>query len=165
MIEIRKLAPVEMNIVHELAHEIWPESYKDIISTEQINYMLDWMYDVNTLTEQALTGHLFYLISEYGQRKGFIALEPNYPVENTLRVHKLYVLPESQGKGFGRKLLNQAIDVCFDLDMYTLNLNVNKANKAVDVYKHIGFEVVREEVLKIGKGFEMDDFVMELKIR
>jgi len=164
MIETVQLTKDEIFLVHQLAHDIWPEAFKDILSKDQIHYMLDWMYDVNTLEEQAQTGHLFYIVKEHGIAKGFVGLEPNYPDVGMLRIHKLYMLPDCQGKGMGRVLLNKGIDVAFDLDLDSLHLNVNRYNKAVDFYKHCGFDVVGEEDIDIGKDYLMEDFIMELKL-
>ncbi|MDB4515960.1 GNAT family N-acetyltransferase, partial [Crocinitomicaceae bacterium] len=95
----------------------------------------------------------------------FIGLEPNYPDADILRIHKLYILPESNGKGLGRVLLNKAIDVAFDLDLHTLHLNVNRFNDAVEFYKHCGFKIIGEEDIDIGKGYLMEDFIMTLKLK
>ena len=151
-------------MVHKLAHDIWPKAFRNIISSDQINYMLDWMYDINTLEEQVQTGHLFYVVKEDGVAKGFIGLEPNYPDIEILRIHKFYVLPECQGKGMGRVLFNKAVDVAFDLDLSTLHLNVNRFNPSVEFYKHLGFKVVAEEDIDIGRDYFMEDYIMELNL-
>ena len=162
MIEIVQLGKEEIFLVHKLAHDIWPKAFRNIISSDQINYMLDWMYDINTLEEQVQTGHLFYVVKEDGVAKGFIGLEPNYPDIEILRIHKFYVLPECQGKGMGRVLFNKAVDVAFDLDLSTLHLNVNRFNPSVEFYKHLGFKVVAEEDIDIGRDYFMEDYIMEL---
>ena len=41
-----------------------------------------------------------------------------------------------------------------------ISLNVNKFNKAFSFYKKIGFELVAEENLAIGKGYLMEDYKM-----
>ncbi len=164
MIEIVQLRSGEMDVVSELAHQIWPHTFSEILSKEQIQYMLDWMYDPQTLEEQVSIGKLYYVIKVYGQPKGFIGLEPNYPDAGILRIHKLYVLPSEQGKGLGRKLLTQAFDVAFDLDLDTLHLNVNRFNKSVEFYKHIGFSIIGEEDIDIGKGYLMEDYIMSLSL-
>ena len=164
MIEIVQLTKDDVLIVNQLAHDIWPHTFKDILTKDQIDYMLDWMYNVQTLEEQIQTGHLYYLLKEHGVAKGFIGLEPNYPDIDILRIHKLYVLPGSQGSGFGRELLTKAMDVAFDLDLHTLHLNVNRFNESVDFYKHTGFKVIGEVNNDIGKGYLMEDFIMELKL-
>jgi GNAT superfamily N-acetyltransferase len=164
MIEIVQLGKEEIFLVHKLAHDIWPKAFRNIISSDQINYMLDWMYDINTLEEQVQTGHLFYVVKEDGVAKGFIGLEPNYPDIEILRIHKFYVLPECQGKGMGRVLFNKAVDVAFDLDLSTLHLNVNRFNPSVEFYKHLGFQVVAEEDIDIGRDYFMEDYIMELNL-
>lgn len=160
-----QLGKEDVFLVNHLAHQIWPHTFRDILSKDQIDYMLDWMYNVQTLEEQVQIGHLYYVVKENGVAKGFVGLEPNFPDADMLRIHKLYVLPDAHGKGLGRALLNQAIDVAFDLDLHTLHLNVNRFNKAVEFYKHCGFEIVGEEDIDIGKGYLMEDYIMELKVK
>ena len=165
MVEIKQIHSEEIFIINQLAHDIWPACYKDILTKDQIEYMLDWMYNVQTLQEQVKTGQIFYLMTEHGRPIGFMGLEPNYPDADILRIHKIYLLPEKQGKGFGRDLINQAIDVAFVLGCKSLHLNVNKFNKSVDFYKNRGFEIIGEEDIDIGKGYLMEDVIMELKLK
>lgn len=165
MIEIEQISTNRVHVVHNLAHDIWPHAFRDILTPDQIKYMLDWMYDESTLAEQVQIGQLYYVLKEFNRPLGFIGVEPNYPDAGYLRIHKCYLLPEVQGKGHGRKLLNQAIDVAFDLDLNALHLNVNRFNKAVEFYKHVGFNIVGEEDIDIGQGYLMEDYIMELKLR
>ncbi|MCH2231432.1 MAG: GNAT family N-acetyltransferase [Crocinitomicaceae bacterium] len=164
MKEIDQLGTDDVFIVNHLAKQIWPDTFKDILSKGQIDYMLDWMYNINTLQEQVQTGHLYYLIKSEGMPVGFMGLEPNFPDAGYLRMHKIYVLPEMQGKGIGRALLNHAIDLCFDLDLVSIHLNVNRFNKAVGFYKKTGFNLIGEENIDIGKGYLMEDFIFELPL-
>ena len=165
MIEVKQIHSEEIFIVHQLAHDIWPDTYKDVLTKQQIDYMLDWMYNIQTLQEQVQTGQLFYLLTENGRPTGFLGLEPNYPDADVMRVHKIYVLPDKQGKGLGRELINQAMNIAFDLDCHTIHLNVNRFNRSVDFYKHIGFKITGEEDLDIGKGYLMEDYIMELPLK
>jgi ribosomal protein S18 acetylase RimI-like enzyme len=43
-------------------------------------------------------------------------------------------------------------------------LNVNKNNEARFFYEKLGFSLVKEEVIAIGQGYVMDDYVMEITI-
>lgn len=164
MLKISQLTKDDIIIVHQLAKSIWPEAFKDILKPEQIEYMLDWMYDVNTLTEQVQTGHLFYMVTLDGTPKGFLGLEPNFPDVGTLRIHKIYVDTNDHGKGLGKALLEKAIEIGKELDVATINLNVNRFNAAVDFYKSQGFQVVKEEDIDIGRGYLMEDYVMVREI-
>lgn len=165
MIETVQLGKDDIFLVNHLAHKIWPDAFKDILEKNQIDYMLDWMYNIPTLEEQVMTGVLYYIVKENGIAKGFLGVEPNFPDADFLRIHKLYMLPDVQGKGMGRVLLNKAIDVAFDLDLHTIHLNVNRFNKAVQFYEHCGFKITGEENIDIGKDYLMEDYIMELKLK
>lgn len=77
------------------------------------------------------------------------------------KIHKLYVLPEAQGKNIGAMLVNYISEKAKYNHQSAIFLNVNKYNSAQIFYKKIGFIVAYEEIIDIGNGFVMDDFVME----
>ncbi|MFT5859771.1 MAG: ribosomal protein S18 acetylase RimI-like enzyme [Flavobacteriaceae bacterium] len=164
LISIKQLSKDDIVIVHQLAKDIWPDAFKDILATEQIDYMLEWMYNINTLTEQVQIGHLYYMVTQDGVPKGFVGLEPNFPDAGTLRIHKLYVKTGDQGAGLGSALLEKSIEIAKEMDFATINLNVNRFNAAVDFYKHKGFQIVKEENIDIGKGYLMEDYVMAIAL-
>jgi diamine N-acetyltransferase len=161
---IVELSPSEAFIVQDLAHRIWPDTFKDILSPEQLAYMLNWMYSIETLQQQMTKGHRFFVIKEDEVPLGFIGIEANYPAEGQLKIHKLYVLPDQQGKGLGKQLLDYVAQLSREQQINTLTLNVNRFNKAVDFYTHIGFKIAFEENIDIGNGYLMEDYVMNFEI-
>jgi ribosomal protein S18 acetylase RimI-like enzyme len=70
-----------------------------------------------------------------------------------------------QGKGLGRILLNDVISRVRNAGGKSLQLNVNRFNKAVGFYKSMGFVLKKEELLDIGRGYFMDDYVMEISLK
>ena len=161
--QLRKIETEEASIIQSLAHRTWPTTFNKILSPEQISYMLNWMYDVDILQQQISEGHQFWLI-EKEFPLGFMGIELHHPSAYSLKIHKLYVLPEEQGQGWGRMLVNKAIEIAQTNSIPSIELNVNRFNASVGFYKHIGFEVVKEENIDIGAGFWMEDFVMELRV-
>jgi len=161
---IRLISGEEMVVIQDLAQRIWPDTFKEILTQEQIEYMLEWMYNPETLKKQVEQGHLFYIISENKIPLGFIGIEPNHPSAHQLKIHKLYVLPETQGSGLGKKLIQIAIDNASIRNISEIVLNVNRFNKAVTFYQHLGFSISYEENIDIGNGFWMEDYVMTLKV-
>lgn len=161
---IRSLKREELSIVRELAHEIWPDTFKAILSHEQIQYMLNWMYDVKQLENQFSQGHQFYVAEIEGIPVGFIGIELNHPEKGITKIHKIYILPNKQGLGIGKKLIEFIRANALQSKMKGLLLNVNRFNKAVDFYKAIGFEILFEENIDIGNGYLMEDFVMKLEL-
>lgn len=161
--EIRSLSAIDMPLVQELAYKIWPIAYREILSKAQLDYMLNWMYSLNSLTQQLQEGHKYYGIYEAEEFLGFLDLQLNYPFENELKINKIYVLSSSQGKGLGLKLMRFALETARISAMQSVSLQVNRHNKAKDFYAKIGFTVREEKKFDIGNGYFMDDFVMEYR--
>lgn len=62
-------------------------------------------------------------------------------------------------------MMRKFIELCKLRNLNKIWLTVNKRNfRSIDVYKHFGFETVREEYTDIGAGYVMDDYIMELKL-
>lgn len=162
--EIRILKLNELETVKDLAYQIWPLTYGEIISQEQMNYMLNWMYSLETLEANFKNNHTYFCISRQGIDVGFLDVELDYPEVRNMKVHKLYVLHEQHGKGLGYSLMMKAREFGEQNNMKTISLQVNRNNPALEFYKRFGFKIVDEQDFEIGNGFFMNDFVMRYKI-
>lgn len=159
---IRKCTVADVPKIRQIALETWPIAYAEILSPEQLSYMLELMYSEHALRDQFAKGHQFLLLENGAHEIGFAGYEHHHAKRATTRLHKLYVLPAKQGLGAGKALL-QAVQKATALERDTvLELNVNKYNRAKEFYLRNGFSVIRDEVIDIGSGFVMDDHVMEL---
>lgn len=165
MIEVRKAASEDYEIIRRLADRTWYHTYLSILSREQLDYMMEMMYSPAAFTEQlSLKNHHFLLASEDGIFLGFASYELNYHSE-TAKIHKLYVVPEAQGKGVGQKLLSVIENEALKNSNDKIVLNVNRFNKAINFYQKAGFEKAGEEDINIGNGYLMEDFIMRKEIR
>lgn len=154
----------ELKYVQSIAQQTWPDTFEGILSPEQIEYMLSWMYSLEMLEKQHKEGHLFFLAEESGGKLGFTGIEVNYEPGKT-KIHKIYILPTAQGKGVGKALFQKIREIANGNNQKSLLLNVNKFNQgAIDFYEYLGFVNIRNEVNDIGNGYVMDDFVFELKL-
>lgn len=165
MAHLRLLAKEELIVIQQIAHQTWPSTFAGILSSAQIDYMLHWMYDLKMLESQMEKGHGFLVAEEDGEAIGFAGYEHNHLIGSISKLHKLYLLPSSQGKGVGKSLILEVIQSAREAGQKSLILNVNKYNKkAIDFYLALGFVIIRQEVNDIGQGYVMDDFVMELSL-
>jgi ribosomal protein S18 acetylase RimI-like enzyme len=165
MIHLRLLAKEELILIQKIAQHTWPSTFAGILSIEQIDYMLNWMYDLQLLESQMDKGHGFLVAEEDGAAIGFAGYELNHLAGSLSKLHKLYLLPSSQGKGVGKALLLEVAKRAREARQKSLVLNVNKQNKkAIDFYRVLGFVTIRQEVNDIGSGYVMDDDVMELSL-
>jgi ribosomal protein S18 acetylase RimI-like enzyme len=154
----------QLQVVADLASAIWPVAYAAILSKEQLHYMLDKFYNLEALQKQLENGQVFYLAqNEKNEFVGFVAYEINCEPNKT-KIHKIYVLPETQGTGLGRQLFDLVKTKAQENQQTAIFLNVNKYNNAQKFYQKLGFTITKEEVIDIGKGYVMDDYVMEVEI-
>lgn len=169
MIAVKQADISAIPLINQLANAIWPDSYKGIISSEQIAYMLNMMYSEESLYDQIQNKkHCFLIAFKNDTAVGYSSYSPkimnNIESCAAYRLHKLYVSIDQQGKGIGKILLNAVIEHIKPSGAKLLELNVNKQNPAFLFYKKNGFEILREEVLDIGNGFVMDDYVMRKEL-
>ena len=163
-ISIRMASPADLELIRSLAVEIWPGTYRHILSDEQIRYMMGLFYGAESLRRQMTEqGHRFLLPEDDGRPVGF-ASYGEAADKGIFRLHKIYVLPSMQGRGLGKKIVDHIIGAIKPLGASALQLNVNRYNPARQFYEKLGFVVIREEDIDIGKNFFMNDFVMEKKI-
>jgi GNAT superfamily N-acetyltransferase len=175
-IQITLAGLTDRDFIRSVSERTWPSTYGHIISQEQIDFMLDWMYSDESLEKQMDSGCVFYIASikkenEQWEAVGFCSVSPEEEENNSTekvegskahKLNKLYVLPTAQGTGAGKALLNKSIEVAKASGSSSLFLQVNKQNDAYTFYlKH---EFVKEQEFKfdIGNGFFMDDYVMRL---
>ncbi|MFM8242888.1 MAG: hypothetical protein ACKN86_08800, partial [Crocinitomicaceae bacterium] len=75
---IKPIAYKDLEIVSDLAYKIWPVVYKDMITQDQISYMLNWMYARETLQNAHISGDYFYAYYREEEAVGFMHLQPNH---------------------------------------------------------------------------------------
>ena len=143
-----------------LAAIVWRAHYPGIISREQIEYMLACMYAIPTMEDELASGIRYDRLLLGEALAGFACYGPT--ASNEIKLHKLYVHPQSQRRGFGTLLLEHVCVEAHRLGFTRLILSVNKANtNAIAAYQKNGFVIREAVVVDIGGGFVMDDFVME----
>ena len=135
-----------------LAGIVWRAYYPGIISHEQIDYMLARMYRLEVMREELAKGISYDRLLVSGQLRAFASYGMVAPGE--VKLHKLYVHPGCQRRGYGTVLLRHVEQVSSARGAQMLVLAVNKKNKqAISAYKKNGF-VIREAIIAdIGGGF------------
>lgn len=156
--EIRPARKDELNLIQELAYEIWPAYYTTIISFDQIEYMLRNLYSLEALEGQVEGGSSFYLATEGEKAVGFLGLKKMSPED--LHIEKLYLLQSSRGKGYGKMLVEFAREEAKKQNCKYLTLNVNRFNESLWFYRALGFEVRKEVDIPLGP-YLLTDFIME----
>lgn len=158
---IRQANINDIPVIYALAHSIWPVTYQEILSASQMEYMLNLFYHPDALKEQ-MKLHRF-IIAELEEPAGFASYSLSEK-PGVYKLHKLYVKTDIHRKGLGRTLVTYILQQLKIMGASTLDLNVNRDNKARLFYEKLGFHVIRTEDIDIGNGYQMNDYVMRLDI-
>lgn len=156
----------DIPVIQQIAYETWPIAYGEILSNEQLVYMLNLIYSDAALTYKINQKDEKYYITkdENDSVLGFFSIEHNFELEQKSKIHKIYILPENQGKGIGKLVLEEAIGLAKLQKQESVVLNVNRFNKALYFYQKLGFKITQTIDIEIGDGYLMEDFILQLKI-
>ncbi len=156
----------DLQLIRNIATIAWAETYKEILSPAQSEYMLDMMYSDDSLNKQFLNEQKFVLIRDTDTLEyyGFSSFEYNYKGSNKTKIHKLYVLPSNHGSGFGKTLIEYVASAARQHGDTSITLNMNRFNHSYGFYTRMGFSIVGEEDIDIGNGYLMEDYIFEKEI-
>lgn len=163
---IRDTTAADIPLIRELAAESFEPTYRNICSAEQIEFMFDWMYSVESLEKQFAEGHRFYILYDnQGLAVGYGSIEQQEP--KLFHLQRLYLNPSTQGKGHGKRLFwHLASEVkriggagC------RMELNVNRENIATKFYFAQGMKIALTENFPIeGTPYYKNDYILYLDI-
>ncbi|HFK5569783.1 GNAT family N-acetyltransferase [Elizabethkingia meningoseptica] len=163
--KIIKVTKNDIPLIQDLAKRSWEATYSKILSPGQISYMIAEMYSAKEISAQIDNPdwHYFLVKDDDNNFGGFMGYQFHYEPKTT-KLHRIYMVPESKGKGLGKFALNYMKDHVSQSDNDRIILNVNKFNNAKDFYESQGFQVYEEGVFDIGNGYVMDDYLMEFLV-
>ena len=164
MIEIITATFQDVQLIRQLAEQTFHITYLPLQPKDKVDYLFDLMYNTSSLTSQMNKGQQFILAKDETGYLGYASYEINYKDQGKTKIHKIYIMPTAQGKGVGKELVNHIGGIARQNKNTIVLLDVYRHNPAVRFYEKIGFKKVGEQITEVGKGFVMDDFVMEKRI-
>ena len=161
---IRQATEEDVDSILQIAVQTWWPTYEPLLGAEQVTYMLESIYDREKITDQLKNAlQTFLLLMEDGQPVAFASYSPREEDPEIYKLHKLYCLPSTQGKGYGKILISAVIDETRKAEKHLLDLNVNRDNNAKTFYEKMGFSIAYEEDIPIGP-YWMNDYVMRMHV-
>ena len=164
MLTIRDASERDIDLIRRLAGEAFPATYRELLTPGQLDYMMEWMYSEASLRRQLAEGHHYFIAETDGEPCGYVSVERQG--ERLFHLQKIYVLPRFQGCGAGAFLFRTAVAHVRALqpEACRMELNVNRGNRALHFYEHMGMRRLREGDFPIGNGFYMNDYIMGLDL-
>ena len=165
MLTTQQATSEQCQLIHDMANIVFRNTYREILSPEQLNYMMDWMYSIESLTQQITQdGHVYFIGYWDGEPCGYVSVQPHE--QDIYHLQKIYVMPNFQGKSIGKSLFHKAIEYIKSVHPTPclMELNVNRNNPAVTFYERLGMKKLREGDFEIGNGYYMNDYIMGIEI-
>jgi ribosomal protein S18 acetylase RimI-like enzyme len=164
MAEIINADNTHIAVIAEIAEITWSATYSTLLTPDAMRYMLDTLYSHEELRRMMENGtQKFLIVKDNHGFQGFASYGVRKEDPAIYKLHKIYVLPGNQGKGYGKLLMEEVKNQVGSRGGTMLDLNVNRQNPAQEFYKKLGFRIIRQEDVPIGQYF-MTDYVMRLEL-
>lgn len=165
------LRPVEENDLDDLASmakRIWHDYFPPMIGQEQVDYMVGKFQTADAIRHQIKEGYRYFWIEAHYEtgdaRMGYLAYR-HEPATASLFVSKFYLEARARKKGVGWAAQRGLEEEAGQLAAGTIWLTVNRENHAaIETYKGWGYKIIKEQMVDIGDGYFMDDYVMEKRL-
>lgn len=159
-IEVKK---ENVELLADLASEIWHEYWVGILSPEKIEYMLEKFQSKTAMLLQMEKENYHYFFINNGQENvGYIGLSLK---KDYLFLSKLYIKKDFRHCKIGTQSFEFIKKYASNIGYKKIILTVNKHNKnTINAYLKWGFQNIDSVETDIGKGFIMDDYIMEYKL-
>lgn len=141
----------DLAAVRHIALTTWLAAYSSFIPESDIRLFFEEWYTVEKLKELCNSPTARGFIAEMDSHAVGFAKTSYNSDEKKFYLQSLYVLPESQGKGIGTKLLDAAEEFARSFGADAIWLGVMTQNLVtLDWYKRIGFQFEKEEPFTMG---------------
>ncbi len=156
---IRGATGDDLHAVLEVGHRTWPATYIPIAGKDYVAMGLAKWWTEGATIPAIRAGRV--LVAEIdGEVVGMAGVGP---LDGTLALWKLYVVPEAQSRGVGGALMRAVIERALDDDYDEVQVSHLAGNVgAAAFYKKFGFEFVRQET---GGSGMPDNVWLRLRLR
>lgn len=162
MTELKPVTEDEIELLQQLAAEIWNQHYIKIISKEQIDYMLEMFHSKQKILEEISQGCIWRILWDNEKPVGYLMLKPE---GSGMYLSKIYLKKEVRREGFGELMMDFVKKTAIEHKLFKVSLNVNKHNTdTIRFYEKSGFKKIGEGVFEIGNSYVMDDYIFELDL-
>lgn len=149
---VRRWTYDDLSHVRDVLRRTWDDAYAPFIPADDLHSYLDQVYTLDALKKMTDDPDMAGFVGVQDGRIVAVLRMRTDRVESRCYVSSVYVLPEAQGHGWGRRLMRQAAERAVEFGKSELWLGVMSQNlRAQEWYKKNGFVAVREEPFTMGR--------------
>lgn len=162
-VSIRPVQSNEIDLLQKIAVDTFAETFASANTKENMVLYLEQAFNLERLTHahQHAQTH-YYFAAQREEVIGYLKLNTGDAqtedlFDHSMEIERIYILPESFGKGVGQLLMDHAINFARSGHIRTIWLGVWEQNpRAVRFYEKNGFTVFGEHPYMMGKDEQID---------
>lgn len=162
--KLHKISSIqEYEQLHQLAHEILPEAYHNILNTTTIDFLLETGYKIPSLTSRINNStNADYLILSNQKPVGYVCLVHE---QDKLQIDKLYIHKTHRSKGIGQEVMSFILKIASNNTITSIELLVHSANQgAIRFYEKHGFKTTQQKSRAINDLVKLCGCMMRLEL-
>jgi ribosomal protein S18 acetylase RimI-like enzyme len=163
MIKTRFCTPEDAALVADMSRQTFFETFASENSAENMDKFMNEQFTREALMKEVGTeGTIFFLAYDDEKPVGYVKMKedgalPELGNKNAIEIVRIYAITGSIGKGIGKVLMQQCIDVALERKKEVIWLGVwEKNQRAIDFYTRWGFEKFGTHVFMLGDDPQTD---------
>ena len=163
---IKKCSPDDARVIQEIGRQTFFETFHGTTSPENMQAYLEKAFNIEQLEKELSNpASEFFLLLADQEPAGYLKINTGQAQtenmgDDALEVERLYVKKPFQKHGFGRLLMNHALDIARRRRMKKVWLGVWEYNdNAIAFYKKMGFVLTGSHSFFVGDD-EQTDLIM-----
>src|SRR6478735_3878063 len=140
-----------------ISKQTFSETFGDQNSKENIELYIKQHYSLDNLRKElSHPDTTFYFLTQGSELQGYLKLnrgsaQTEFQGDEALEIERIYITKQAQGFGYGKALLNKAIELSTEDELPMLWLGVWENNiPAVRFYERHGFVPFGEHIFMLG---------------
>lgn len=162
-IEIKKATVTDLETIQKISIQTFKETFAAVNTPENIaNYISESFNTKQLATELTKANSQFYVLYSNAETIGYLKInfgdaQTESISENTLEIHRIYVLQPFHGKNIGQLLLDKVKMIAKNSGVDFIWLGVWEENhRALRFYEKNGFVVFDKHVFMMGNDKQTD---------
>ncbi len=166
---IRQAQVMDAAVLQSLSVDTFSHTYAAYNAEADMQLYIHENFSLSRITEELKDPQTEIYFIGNGDPAGYIKINLHKPIldttpEKALEIARIYVKHNSQGKGYGRLLLEKAVEIARANHFEYIWLGVWEQNsKAIHFYEKMGFKAAGHHFFQLGKDLQKDA-IMKLHI-